>query len=97
MTATVWKDKRLVNTLSTLSSPEEVHEANRRVGTEVFEVPQPSSVYLYNKYMGGVDSHDQLRMNFDVGRNGKKWWRYLFWFLLNCSVVNAFDLYREYV
>lgn len=39
--------------------------------------------------------HDQLRMNYEVGRNGKKWWRYLFWFFVNCSIVNSFLIYKE--
>ena len=94
LTATVWKDKKLVHHLSTLSDPSVVLDAQRRVGATVLHLRQPSTVSQYNKYMGAVDQHDQLRMKYDVGRNSKKWWRYIFWFLLNCSIVNAYILYK---
>lgn len=94
VTATVWKDKRLVHHLSTLSDPRDIKDAQRRVGANVLNLRQPHSVHAYNKFMGGVDLHDQHRAKYDVGRNSKKWWRYLFWFLLNCSIVNAFIIYK---
>lgn len=34
-------------------------------------------------------------MNYAVGRNSKKWWRYLFWFLVNCAIVNAFIIFKQ--
>ncbi|XP_052233143.1 piggyBac transposable element-derived protein 4-like [Dreissena polymorpha] len=46
--------------------------------------------------MGGVDLHDQLRAKYPSGRNSKKWWRYLFWFLLDSAIVNSFVLYNEW-
>jgi len=95
LTATVWKDKRLVYTLSTLSDPAVIVDAQRRVGSAIVPIHQPQSVCQYNKYMGGVDLHDQMRMKYDVGRNGKKWWKYLFWFLVNCCAVNAYIVYRS--
>lgn len=51
--------------------------------------------YFIQSYMGGVDHHDELRMKYDVGRNSKKCWRYLFWFLINCAVTNAFIIYKK--
>ncbi|KAH3808535.1 hypothetical protein DPMN_136892 [Dreissena polymorpha] len=45
-------------------------------------------------YMGGVDLHDQYRAKYDVGSCSKNYWRYLFWFLLNCCIVNAFIMYK---
>ena len=93
LTASVWKDKRLVHHLSTLSQPGNIQTASRRVGANVIQLLQPHSVSSYNKFMGGVDLHDQLRMKYDVGRNSKKWWWYLFWFLLNCCIVNAYIMF----
>jgi hypothetical protein len=94
LTASVWRDKKNVYHLSTLSDPKLQMQAQRRVGNNILDVPQPHAVYNYNKYMGGVDLHDQLRMKYDVGRNSKRWWKYLFWFLLNSAIVNAFILYK---
>ena len=31
----------------------------------------------------------------DVRRNWKKWWRYLFWFLVNSAIVNAYIIYKQ--
>lgn len=94
LTATVWKDKKLVYHLTTLSEPTEEADAQRRAGQNILQLKQPLSVASYNKFMGGVDVHDQYRMKYDVGRNCKKWWRYLFWFMVNCACVNAFILYK---
>lgn len=95
LTATVWKDKRLVHHLTTCSQPTLIQDATRCVGQHRVALRQPDSVHQYNKFMGGVDQHDQLRMAYDVGRNSKKWWRYLFWFFVNSAMVNAFILYRD--
>ncbi|XP_053393043.1 piggyBac transposable element-derived protein 4-like [Mercenaria mercenaria] len=95
VTGSAWMDKKHVHHVSTLSNPNDVRDANRRVNREVVQVQQPHSVWSYNKYMGGVDLHDQLRVNYNIGRNGKKWWKYLFWFLFNCAVVNSYIVYKE--
>ena len=94
LVATVWKDKKLVYHLSTVSDPTRVMDARRRCGPAVLNLRQPRTVHQYNQFMGGVDLNDQLRMKYDVGRNGKKAWRYIFWFLLNSAIVNAYILFQ---
>ncbi|WAR04592.1 LOW QUALITY PROTEIN: hypothetical protein MAR_019961, partial [Mya arenaria] len=44
---------------------------------------------MLNKCIGGVDLHDQFRTKYNIGCCGKKLWRYIFWFILNCCIVNA--------
>jgi len=83
-----------VHLLPTLSDPIIVMKATRRVGADAVDVDQPHCLYDYNRFMGGVDTFDQHRANYDVGRKGKKAWRYLFWFLLNAAIINAFVLYQ---
>ena len=39
--------------------------------------------------MGGVDHSDQMRQYYDTSRRANKWWRYLLWFCLDVSIVNA--------
>ena len=53
------------------------------------EVPTIPAVTLYNKYMGGVDRSNQMRQYYETSRRAKKWWRYLFWFCLDVTIVNA--------
>jgi hypothetical protein len=43
--------------------------------------------------MGGVDISDQKRKYYGVGRSPKKWWKFIFHFVINVCVVNSFILY----
>ncbi|XP_035827541.1 piggyBac transposable element-derived protein 3-like [Aplysia californica] len=91
--ATVFNDKRKVSVLSTNSSPG-VSTVTRRVKGGIQHVEIPNSVLNYNNHMFGVDLADQLRSYYAVGRSGVKWWRYILWFVVQVSIVNAWNLYR---
>lgn len=58
-------------------------------------MPTVPVVKTYNKSMGGVDLHDQLRGYYALGTKSRKWWRYLFWFCIDLSIVNAFILEQK--
>ena len=45
--------------------------------------------------MNGVDRSDQLTVSYSFVRRTVKWWRKLFFYLLEVSIVNSFILYRE--
>ena len=66
----------------------------QRDGT-VIQVPTVPAAISYNKNMGGVDLNDQQRNYYAVGRKSRKWWRYLLWFLVDVSIVNAHILETE--
>ena len=83
---TIWKDKRQVSVLSTNSNAKMVAVGNP-------PKLKPSAIQHYNAHMGGVDLADQLRSYYKVGRPSKKWWRYVFWFLLDVTMVNAWIIY----
>ena len=83
---TVWKDKRQVSVLSTSSITEMVAVGNP-------PKLKPSAIQHYTAHMGGVDLADQLRSYYKVGRPSKKWWRYVIWFLLDVTMVNAWIIY----
>ena len=80
---TLFKDRKLVHMLST-------NEQNR-----ILASGKPAVIENFNKYMGGVDLNDQLCMYYKAGRPSHKWWRYVFWFLVNVSITNAWILFRE--
>lgn len=88
--ATVWKDKKAVSFISTQCNVrgDETVRRKQKDGTFI-EVPTIPAVTLYNKYMGGVDHSDQMRQYYETSRRAQKWWRYLFWFGFDVSVVNA--------
>lgn len=94
--ATVWKDKKLVSFLSTQCEVlrNETVSRKQKDGT-IIQVPTVPVVQLYNKYMGGVDRSDQMRQYYECSRRAKKWWRYLLWFCVDVSVVNAHILMLE--
>ena len=86
---TKWHDKRDVSVMSTnvslLADDVEVNRGDR-------EVPKPVVIDLYNHSMGGVDCANQLREYYSVGRSSCKWYRYIFWFLIDVAICNAFVL-----
>ena len=59
---------------------------------EVVSFPKPKVVAMYNNNMGGVDQSDQIRSYYPTGRASRKWYRYIFWFLFDVAIGNAFVL-----
>ena len=48
----------------------------------------------YNMHMGGVDIGDQYRGYYQVRTKSRKFYRYIFWFLLEICILNAFILFH---
>ena len=82
---TTWRDKRQVNLLSSCASD--------RVDAQ----GKPDAIVKFNKYMGGVDLSNQLCTYYRVGRPSHKWWRYVFWFVVNVAITNAWLLFKASV
>jgi len=55
---------------------------------------KPLVVHEYNFSMNGVDKADQYTVYYSFIRRSKKWWRKLFFWLLEVAVVNSYILYR---
>ena len=96
LVSTAWKDKKVITLFSTADCPlvRSNVEHRKRDGTRT-QVACPSVVKAYNDNMNGVDRADQLRTEYPTYRNSKKWWHYLFWFLFDTAVANAFVLMKE--
>jgi hypothetical protein len=91
--ALVWKDRRPVYMLTTHRSPAEITRINRCSSSE--ETPVPTAVLDYNKHKGGVDTMDQMRHSYAIGRKSKKWWPQLVWWLIDMCILNAYSLYNQ--
>lgn len=79
--------------------------ASNSAGTEMVNIPskvpgrpdrlKPKVIDAYNKAMGGVDKADQLAVYYCFQRKSIKWWKKVFFWLLETAVVNSYILYKE--
>lgn len=91
----LWKDKKDVAVLSTLFADNTTQTVRRLQKQNVVEeVKKPTVVCEYNKAMGGVDISDQYISSYAFTRKSIKWWRKVFFWLLETGIVNAFLLYN---
>ena len=54
---------------------------------------KPSTIHEYNKYMGGVDKCDQYLSNYPKCRRSMKWWKKVFFWLLELCMINSMCIY----
>ena len=93
--ASAWMDRKVVMLMSTTCQPSESGTVQRKQkdGSRV-EVPCPASIILYNKFMGGVDRGDQLRGYYRCRTKSRKFYKYIFFFLLDVAITNAHILMK---
>jgi hypothetical protein len=91
--ALVWKDRRAVYLLTTHKSPADITYVNRS-GSSV-QTLVPTAVLDYNKYKCGVDTIDQMRESYAIGRKSRKWWPNLVWWLIDMCILNAYSFYNQ--
>ena len=96
LSASTWKDRKTVMVMSTNCQPNDAGCVLRRQldGSRI-PVPCPASIISYNKFMGGVDRRDQLRRYYSC-RAKRKFYKYIFTFLLVVVITNAFILMKHY-
>lgn len=93
-----WKDRgsKAVSIISSMSNPtttKKVLRTNEKGSRD--EVTCPEAVYLYNRYMGGVDRFDQHMSYYNISHKSRKWWMKLFYYFLESAIVNSFILYSQ--
>ena len=89
-----WRDKR------------DIFMASNAHGSEMLTLPskvpgqldrkKPKVVNDYNQAMGGVDKADQLGVYYCIQLKSFKWWKKVFFWLLEVAVVNSY-LHKETV
>ena len=92
-----WKDKREVRMLTTVHDHSVVSKRRRtRLAVGGFqEIQKPYCVDQYNTFMGGVDRSDQLLSYYGFAHRTVKWWKRLFFHLLDVAVCNSYTLYTQ--
>ena len=65
----------------------------QREGGSTVTIVKPEVVHEYNRNRGGVDTVDQLKGNYAMGRKSIKNWPSLAWWLIDMCIVNAYRLF----
>jgi hypothetical protein len=99
MYAVRWADNKIVYFLSSGIGVRTTHVTRKLKSGDQVRVPCPELVALYNMYMAGVDSHDQLRLQrYSIQRatHLKKYYKTLFLGLIDLALVNAYIVAKEH-
>lgn len=90
-----WKDKHDVKLLSTYYGNETVLLQRKQRGNLPDEfVNKPVMIREYTKYMGGVDRADHYISSYGFVQKSLKWWRKVYFFVLEVAIVNSYILYK---
>ena len=97
-----WTDKRQVNILASVHNSSTFHKRVRckrgqgELPNDVHRiVVKPKAVEIYTKKMGGVDRADQkVALHISLHQT-IKWWKKLFFHVLETAVVNASVIYKS--
>ncbi|KAE8882584.1 hypothetical protein PF003_g33316 [Phytophthora fragariae] len=95
--ALTWMDNRPVRFLATGCSTQLTHVSRREHDGSLSQVPWPRVVRDYHEAMGGVDVHDQLRLQrYSIQRSirMRKYYKTIFLGLVNLAMVNAFIVHK---
>lgn len=98
LVAAAWMGSSLVHMTATVCSTVQTHVSrkDKRTGA-VTQVPCPQLVADYHSGMGGVDTHDQIRLQrYSIQRcvAFRKYFRQLFLAFVDMAVVNGFILHK---
>ena len=97
--ACAWKDRRIINFLTTMhkaTGPTRVLRtvvSDGRVTREA--VTCPPLLPDYQAFMRGVDRADQLIGYYNIGRRSKKWWKRVFGYVIEVAALNAYIIQKE--
>ncbi|XP_060572694.1 piggyBac transposable element-derived protein 4-like [Ruditapes philippinarum] len=86
-------EKRDVHMISTIHEATYTVLDKRRHGDDLVK---PTSVVDYCQNMGGIDLSDQLLQYYEALRRTVKWWKKLFFHMLNMLVLNSYKLFLKY-
>ena len=93
-----WFDNRAVLLSSTHLAVDPVVQVKRfdKKEKQRIDVPCPIIVYDYNQHMGAIDKFDMLMSYYRIKNRTTKWYRAIFYWCLNASIVNAWLHYRRH-
>ena len=93
-----WKDNRVVTILSSIENANDFVMAEKKEKIDGIwqrvEIKQPKAIDSYNNRMNGVDRSDQLIVSRNVLRKCLRWWKTLFFHMIDTSIVNSYILFQ---
>jgi len=89
-----YEDRKSVLLMSTVEDTEDV-ESGRKNRVTGEPITKPRIVHEYNKYMGGVDRAGQMLSYTPFKMKTLKWWKRVWFHILNVALLNAYVLYKE--
>ena len=78
--------------LSSMHTAEWYTQKKHRNGKDIIK---PQCVLSYNKRMGGVDKSDQRASAYQCVKKCVKWYKKLFFYVLDMCIVNSYLLHVE--
>lgn len=95
VSATAWQDRKVVMAMFTNCDPQMITSVLRQQSDgNRQEVPSPHAITSYNKFMGGVDRGDQLRGYYRCRVKSRKFYKYIFYFIIDVAITNAYILHQ---
>ena len=88
-----WRDKRDVGMLTTVHTASIV-DTNKKHHETGQPIRKPECIDSYNKNMGAVDKTDMQISFTECTRKTRKWYRKLFFHLVDLCLYNAYVLYK---
>ena len=91
-----WRDRKIVYVLANHVRIDKTVIA-KRLGREHKRVDTtiPQVIDDYNHHRGGVDTVDQMRGTYYIGRRSRKWWPRLAWWIIDICIVNAYTYFQK--
>lgn len=81
-----WMDKKPVVMISTVSNAEQTSDLRGK----------PAIIHEYNRIMPGIDKNDQMKFGRKLARRRvKKYYRNIFYHLLDTALINSFIYYKN--
>lgn len=87
-----FKDKKSISCLSTRFDSTSI-EISKESETEKKEMP--NALFQYKNFSHGVDKMNQMSSYYSISKRSVKWWKRIFYFLVDVTIYNAYVLWDK--
>ena len=94
MVALEWRAPKSKSSVIIVSTQHSAQMTTVQLSRNRGEAQKPAAINHYNNSMNGVVCADQNSVYYSFIRKSRKWWRKLFFWLIEVTVVNSFILFQ---